>query len=108
VTAAIGNRTAGGMFGAGGTANLTTTFLTHFNPNQDGTLRVLAAVYNSAVDQYQITLDFSGLSGGFLPAGTIFSLADLDNAENFRGVKAYDPGGNQIQTAWLTPHPTAF
>jgi hypothetical protein len=44
--------------------------------------------------------DFTGLTAGFLPAGTFFRLGDLDNGETM-SFRAFDQANNLITSPWL-------
>jgi tetrahydromethanopterin S-methyltransferase subunit F len=82
-------------------ADLTPSFLANYAANPNGAFTVLANSYNDTLDAYTITLDFTGLANGFLPAGSLFTILDLDIGENYRNVQATGENGNPILTAWL-------
>lgn len=109
-TAAISAVIDGGSNGVPGitassfaNGNLTTSFLSNFPVNGDGSFTALANSYNNTQDAYLITLDFTGMANGFLPSGTLFTVLDLDSQENYRNVTAFAPGGAQIGSPWLSP-----
>lgn len=83
--------------------NLTPTFLSNYPTNPGGTLDYLGVTYNDSGDQYDVMLDFSGLSLGYLPSGSLIAFLDVDISENLRALTAYDPASAQIGTAWLSP-----
>lgn len=45
--------------------------------------------------------DFSGFAGGVLPAGSIFTVLDLDEHETLTNLTGFGPGSSQIMTSWL-------
>lgn len=83
--------------------NLTPTFLSNYPTNPGGTLDYLGVTYNDSGDEYDVLLDFSGLSLGYLPSGSLIAFLDVDISENLRSLTAYDPASAQIGSAWLTP-----
>jgi len=48
-----------------------------------------------------IRFDFTGLSTGFLPAGSVFTVFDLDTFETLTNLQGFNGGGN-INTPWLS------
>ena len=81
--------------------DLTTSFKANYPVNNPGgSFTALANSYNDSGDSYTITVDFSGLMNGYLPAGSLFAILDLDILENYRNVKAFG-GTGQINTPWL-------
>lgn len=108
VTAGISNIIDGSVSGVPGLdarlypgTDLTTTFKQNYPVNPDGSFTTLANSYNDRTDAYTITLDFSGLANGHLPAGSLFAIVDLDIVENYRNVTAYQ-GNTALTTNWLT------
>lgn len=49
-----------------------------------------------------VRFDFTGLAGGVLPAGSVFTVLDLDVLEALSHLQAFDSGGSQIVTPWLS------
>jgi len=84
-------------------SNLTPTFLSNYPTNPGGTLDYLGVTYNDSGDQYDVMLDFTGLSLGYLPSGSLIAFLDVDISENLRALTAYDPASTQIGSAWLNP-----
>jgi hypothetical protein len=48
-----------------------------------------------------VQFDFTGLAGGVLPAGSIFTVLDIDTFEALTNLQAFGPGSNLLTTAWL-------
>ena len=107
IAVTVSNATDGDGTGIGGLVainhtTLTSTFYSHWTANGGTTLAGFAMSYTDPGDSYQVTMDFSGIgSGGYLPAGTILSLLDVDKFENFRNMRAFDAFNAQIGTPWL-------
>lgn len=80
-------------------------FATGLSPNTGTLVHALATPYNDHGDKYHVSIDFSGTTGGsnpnVLPAGTIFSILDLDITENYRNIFATDASNNVITTPWI-------
>lgn len=49
-----------------------------------------------------VIFDFTGLTPGFLPAGSVFTVFDLDVLEALNGLMAFDLNSSQITTPWLS------
>jgi hypothetical protein len=86
--------------------NLTGAFLANYPTNgPNGTFEALGLNYNHTRDYYRVRMDFSGLQNGYLPAGTVMAVADLDIWEDFEGMQAFDLSGNIIPPIWLNALP---
>jgi hypothetical protein len=82
--------------------NLTGTFITHYGNGNPGTgLTTIGNPFNDTGDRYTVTMDFTGLSTGYLPAGSLFAFFDYDITESLEDLSAFAPGGSQINVAWL-------
>lgn len=101
VTDGLGNGVPGLDARVQTNTELTPTFKANLPVNPNGSLTWLANNYNDTRDAYTISIDFSGLANGYLPAGSILAILDLDTRENYRNVRAFNPGGTQINTNWL-------
>jgi len=80
-------------------------FATGLSPNTGTLVHAIATPYNDTGDKYHVKIDFSGTTGGsnpgVLPAGSIFSILDLDITENYRQIFATDAVNNVITTPWI-------
>jgi hypothetical protein len=80
-------------------------FATGLSPNTGTLVHAIATPYNDTGDKYHVKIDFSGTTGGsnpgVLPAGSIFSILDLDITENYRQIFATDAANNLITTPWI-------
>jgi hypothetical protein len=82
---------------------LTPTFFANYPANPSGHLRFLNVTGNDSGDMYKVTMDFTGLSLGYLPAGTLVSFLDVDISEQVERLVAFDTTATQFSTPWLTP-----
>ncbi|MFN7939752.1 MAG: hypothetical protein U0R19_40875 [Bryobacteraceae bacterium] len=110
VTATVTNSSSGATTGINGvivqsTTNLTTTFQDNYHPNPGPVFPNFGVTYNDSQDAYTVTVDFSGLANGYLPAGSILAILDVDIQENLRDLRATDPSSAAILTAWLIQRP---
>jgi hypothetical protein len=86
--------------------NLSPDYLSTGLSFNTGTLvHAIATPYNDHGDKYHVSIDFSGTTNGsnpgVLPAGSIFSILDLDITENYRQIFATDAANNVITTPWI-------
>jgi hypothetical protein len=86
--------------------NLSPDYLTTGLSFNTGTLvHAIATPYNDHGDKYHTVIDFSGTTNGsnpgVLPAGSIFSILDLDISENYRQIFATNAANNVITTPWI-------
>jgi hypothetical protein len=56
---------------------------------------------NDTWDFYLVRMNFSGLSGGVLPAGSVIAFLDVDNSEGVQSLTGYDQNGVAYGGAWL-------
>ena len=71
-----------------------------YGPGNPG-LPFIGNVYNDTGDRYTVTIDFTGLAGGALPASALFASGDYDIAESLMNLTAFTTGGIQIAAPWL-------
>ncbi|MBS1830172.1 MAG: PEP-CTERM sorting domain-containing protein [Acidobacteria bacterium] len=106
VTATVSGASSGATTGINGlivqsTTNLTTNFTNNYHTNPGPVFPNFGVTYNDSQDEYTVTVDFSGLANGYLPAGSILAILDVDIEENIRDLRATDPSSAAITTAWL-------
>lgn len=81
-------------------------FATGLVPNPGPVVTGIATPYNDPGDKYHVKIDFSGMSSssssGVLPAGSTFSIVDLDLSEVYLQIKATDASNTPITTAWMS------
>ena len=97
----LGNGVPG--IGAVPFTNLTPTLLANFPLNSNGAFEYMPVSFSDNGDSYDVTMNFTGLGSGYLPAGSVIALLDIDISEQMLGFKAFGPGNVQITTSWLTP-----
>lgn len=110
VTATVTNSTSGSTAGINGiivqsTTNLTTNFTNNYPTNPGPIFPNFGVSYNDSQDAYTVTVDFSGLANGYLPAGSLLAILDVDIQENLRNLRATDASSSAISTAWLNQRP---
>ena len=106
-TANILNGTLGIVPGA--ITNVTPSFLTHCTLDVPGnSFDYLGVTYNGLSGNYTVTFNFTGLQMGYLPAGSVISLLDVDLGENLTYLKAFDASVTHILTPWLSSTGTPF
>jgi hypothetical protein len=80
-------------------------FATGLQPNTGTLVHAIATPYNDHGDKYHVSIDFSGTTGGpnpgVLPAGSLFSILDLDISENYRKIFATNAANSVITTPWI-------
>ncbi len=81
---------------------LTTSFTANYPTNLGG-LPYLNLGGNDSGDKYKVTMDFTGLGLGYLPAGTVIGLMDVDVDEQLQFLSGFDVTSTQITNAWLSP-----
>jgi hypothetical protein len=85
---------------SGSISALTPTFLANYTPNP-GSLPFLNVAGNDSGDSYKVTMDFTGLGSGYLPAGSLIGYLDVDIEEQLDHYVAFDTSANQITSPWL-------
>ncbi|MBL8064659.1 MAG: PEP-CTERM sorting domain-containing protein [Chthonomonadaceae bacterium] len=96
-----GNNGVPGMVGYQDT-DLTNSFRNNWPTNSpNSSFDFVGFTYNHTRDSYLVTVDFSNLSSGYLPTGTVFATLDLDIEEQFQEMEAQDSDGNWITGNWL-------
>lgn len=87
--------------------NVTTTgpnsFTSLFPLDPGGTFDSLNMGSNDSGDIFTVTIDFSNLANGYLPANSLIAFLDVDSLENVSRMRATDSAGNLISIPWLTP-----
>jgi hypothetical protein len=86
--------------------NLSADYLaTGLQPNSGSVVTGIGTPYNDSGDTYHVKIDFSGTTSsstsGVLPAGSVFSIVDLDLSEVYLFIKATDASNNPITTGWI-------
>lgn len=82
--------------------NVTSTFLSYYSLNSPGnTFDYLNVASNDTRDVFVVTIDFTHLAGGVLPAGSTVAFLDVDNYENVAELTGYGVGGGQYAANWL-------
>lgn len=83
--------------------NVTSTFNSYFslNSGSPGTFDFLSLQSNDTWDFYLVRMNFSGLAGGVLPAGSVIAFLDVDNNEGVQSLTGYDQNGAAYGGAWL-------
>jgi hypothetical protein len=70
--------------------------------NPSGVDQYVVAGNGGSGNNLSVRFDFSGLTGGVLPSGSIFTLADLDSFESFTDFTGYNGALSQILAPWLS------
>lgn len=80
--------------------NLTPSFFSPggFTTNPGGAFDYLNVGYNDSDDTFKVTINFTSLAAGYLPAGSIIAFLDVDNGENVLKLT-----GTGVTGAWLAP-----
>lgn len=81
--------------------NVTSTFLSYYSLNPGNTFDYLNLASNDTGDLFQVTFNFTSLTGGVLPAGSTIAFLDVDNYENVLQLSGYGPGGVPLAATWL-------
>lgn len=84
--------------------NVTSTFLSYYSTNPGNTFDFLNVSSNDTRDVFLVTMDFSNLAGGVLPAGSTIAFLDVDNNEDVFELSGFAQGGlvGQYNNSWLS------
>ncbi len=84
-------------------SNLKTDFTNNYLVNSNGKFEAASFGQNDPGDTFKVTMNFGGLTNGYLPGKVTFALVDFDLGERLNNLKAFDALGNQINSGWLNP-----
>jgi len=85
--------------------NLTPSFAGYGYTTNAGAFDYFGVTYNNSQDAYHVSIDFTGLANGYLPAGTVMGVLDVNILENILHMQAFDPSSSQITSSWLNALP---